>query len=223
MSSRVRGIIFDFDGLILDTETPIYHAWRECYEEHGHELPIETFAQCVGTDFADYDPAKELERLIDRELDWKPLNEKRRHRVQQMLDDDPQPMPGVSELLREAAEAGLPCAIASSSPRVWVAPWIERLQLSHHFSHIVTVDDVKRPKPSPELFTRAAERLELAPEQLVVLEDSWNGLLAARAAGIPCVVVPNAITRHFAFEGAAARIGSLEVGLQGLSELLAQE
>jgi len=220
MQANLGGIIFDFDGLILDTETPIYDAWRECYAHHGHDLPVATYAQCVGSDFADYDPAAELEKLLDRDLDWKELDELRRRRVHEILETDPQPLPGVEALLLDAKAAGVPCAIASSSPRIWVEPWVERLGLRDYFQHIVTVDDVNRPKPSPELFITAAQRLEQEHGRLVILEDSFNGLRAAMAAEIPCVIVPNGITQHYDFEGAHLQVESLHhAGLEILKGL----
>lgn len=214
-----RGLIFDFDGLILDTEMPIFVAWRECYEDHGHELALETYRQCVGTDFHGYHPGTELETFTGRKLDWTALDLARRERVAELLEDA-EPMPGVQQLLTEAREAGVACAVASSSSKDWVPPWLEKLELHHFFEHVVTVDLVKRPKPSPELFQLAGERLGLAPDEILVFEDSLNGLKAAQAAGMRCVIVPCEVTRSLVFDGAAHRIESFtETSLQQLLEL----
>ena len=214
----IRGLIFDFDGLILDTEMPHYIAWRECYEEHGHDLPLETYRQCVGTDWAHYNPFTELENLLGRELDELALTERRRLRVAELLDS-PSPMPGVEPLLVEAREAEIGCAVASSSSSDWVPPWLEKLGLTHYFEHVVTLDLVNRPKPSPELFQLAARRLGLEPDEVLVLEDSLNGLRAAHAAGMRCIVAPCDVTRTIDFEGAHHRVETLD-GVR-LEDLLA--
>ena len=125
MRGPVRGLIFDFDGLILETEGPAYTAWRECYDAHGQELPVETYVRCVGTDTKHYDPGRDLERLTGRALDWEKLNRVRRARVAEFLEGA-EPMPGVRRLLVEAAALGMPCAVASSSSEEWVVPDIEK-------------------------------------------------------------------------------------------------
>jgi HAD superfamily hydrolase (TIGR01509 family) len=204
----MNGILFDFDGLIVDTEYPVYQAWAETYAAHGHELRLEAYTGCVGSDFAAFHPATELERLVGRPLDWPALDERRRARVGELLDGA-EPLPGVPALLEEASRCGLRCAVASSSPREWVEPWLDRLGLREAFREVVTLDDVARPKPSPELFQLALRRLGLTPGEAVVLEDSRNGLLAALAARVPCVVVPNRVTAGLDFQGAHGRLGSL--------------
>lgn len=217
----MRGIIFDFDGLIVDTEMPGYLAWAECYADYGFELLLSDYTRCVGSDFAHYNPASELERLTGRRLDWVELDRERTRRVYELLEEV-EPLPGVRELLVEARAEGVVCAVASSSPRSWVEPWLQRLDLREHFLHVVTLDDVSRPKPSPELFELALRRLELGPHEGVVLEDSLNGLRAALAAGVACVVVPNRVTGGLSFEGASHRLESLaEVNVTGLRKIVA--
>lgn len=204
----VRALIFDFDGLILDTETAVYEAWRELYLDHGHSLTIETWAQCVGSDFGHYDPAADLEAMLERKLDWEPLTIRRRQRVMQMLAEK-DAMPGVRELLQQASELSVPCAVASSSPREWVAGWLEKLNLMPFFHHVTTLDDVGRAKPDPGLFLHASEKLGVAPADILVFEDSLNGLRAATAAGMRCMVVPCAITQHLVFDGAWGKLEAL--------------
>lgn len=202
-------LIFDFDGLILDTETAVYEGWRELYEAHGHPLPLETWAQCVGSDFGVYDPAADLERMTGRLLDWPELTTRRRKRVAEILDGK-DTLPGVRERLREAADHNIPCAVASSSPHEWVDRWLKQLGLWDYFGNVTCLEDTGKVKPDPSLFLHAAGRLEVAPEEAVVLEDSLNGLRAAQAASMRCVVVPCAITSHLNFEGAWRRLSSLE-------------
>jgi len=205
----MRAVIFDFDGLIMDTETAVFDAWREIYRRHGHPLAIETWAQCVGTDHSDYDPQRELEQLAGRELEWEPLHAERRERVMAILSGCGA-LPGVRDRLLEADALKLPCAVASSSPRWWVEHWLNHLSLMDAFENVTCLEDTGRVKPHPSLFQHAAGKLGAAPDEIVVLEDSLNGLRAARAAQMRCVVVPCAMTAHLDFEGAWRVLRSLE-------------
>ena len=212
-TGMVEALVFDFDGLILDTEYPIYQAWQECYEAHGRHLALEVYCECVGSDFGRFDPASHLEEAHGGDIDWDFWDEKREARVREIVNHLP-PLPGVAERLAEARKAGLPCAVASSSPRSWVEPHLERLGLRHYFEFTKCRDDVVEPKPAPDLFSAAVEGLGVAPSRALVFEDSLNGLKASLAAGIPCVVVPNRVTGHLVFSGSVLRLGSFaEVSL----------
>ena len=205
----LRAVIFDFDGLIVDTESSGYETWREIFEEHGHHLAVETYAAVVGTDFSThYDPRVDLEERTGRAFDWQEL-EQRRSARQKELRKDLSVLPGVLPRLQEAAKLGLPCAIASSSPRWWVEGWLQDLGLTDYFHHLTTVDDTGKVKPDPSLFQLALERLGVAADEAVIFEDSLNGLRAAQAAGVRCVVVPGPMTRHLEFDGAWFKINSL--------------
>ena len=220
-SSSARAVIFDFDGLIMDTETATFEAWREIYRRHGHPLTMETWAQCVGSDFGDYDPQRELEELLERELDWEPLHAERRESLMAILSEY-DALPGVRDRLREADELKLPCAVASSSPRWWVEHWLKHLGLRDAFENVTCLEDTGKVKPDPSLFQHAAGKLGAVPGEIVVLEDSLNGLRAARAAQMRCVVVPCAVTAHLAFEGAWRQHESLaEFRLAGLADATA--
>jgi putative hydrolase of the HAD superfamily len=213
----IRAILFDFDGLIVDTESVGYHTWRQLYAQHGHELAVETYAQAIGTEFNDlYDPRRDLDALTGSALPWAEL-ELRRLEHERELRSTLSTLPGVVDRLTEARELGLPCAVASSSPLSWVGTWIEQLELRHHFHHLTTVDDTGKVKPDPSLFLHAAGRLGVHPHEVLVFEDSLNGLRAARAAEMRCIVVPGPMTQHLDFEGALRRVGSLaEVSLRDL-------
>jgi len=199
------------EGLILDTEMPIFEAWRETYAAHGHELSLAVYRQCVGSDFANsaYHPDRELEKLVGRELDWPNLRRDMEARVREIIAGS-DPLPGVVDLLEEAHGEGIPCVVASSSTREWVGGWLEKLELMGYFEGLVNIDDVDRPKPSPELFLHAARRLQKEPDTLLIFEDSLNGLRAARAAEIHCVIAPNPVTAGLPFEGAFREVESLE-------------
>jgi len=204
----VRALIFDFDGLILDTETAVYEGWRELYAGHDQPLTLETWAQCVGSDFGVYDPAAHLEQILERKLDWGPLTMQRRQRVKEVLEGV-DAIPGVRARLQEAREQGLPCAVASSSPHDWVDTWLKKLDLWDYFTNVTCLDDTGKVKPDPSLFLHAASKLDVAPQEALVLEDSLNGLRAAHAAGMRCVIVPCDVTRHLDFQGAWKKLESL--------------
>jgi putative hydrolase of the HAD superfamily len=205
----LNALIFDFDGLIMDTENAIYEAWRELYEQHGHGLTLQHWAQCVGSDFNSvFDPKAELESLTGISFDWIQLEADLTARVHQMLDGY-DTLPGVRDLLQAAQTLGLPCAVASSSPLSWVGSHLEKLGLRSYFASVSTREDVQRIKPAPDLFLHAAERLNCQPCDALILEDSLNGLNAALAANIRCIAVPGRTTEHLDFSPAWRRLGSL--------------
>ena len=205
----LRAVIFDFDGLIVDTESVGYHSWRSLFEDHGEILEVETYAAVIGTDFgAAYDPRRDLEARLGRALDWEAL-EKRRLAREREMRGELKILPGVLERLEEAASLGLPCAIASSSPRSWVEPWLRELGLWDHYRWVTTVDDTGRVKPDPSLFLLTVERLGVAAGEAIIFEDSLNGLMAAKAAAVPCIVAPGPMTRHLSFDGALRRVENL--------------
>lgn len=194
-------IIFDFDGLIVDTETTIYDCWAELYIEHGESLALETYKGCVGSDFDQFHPGKELEQRTGKVFDWEKLDAERESNIRSRLGTQ-NARPGVREFIAAAKGRGLPLAVASSSSRAWVSGWLERLDLLGEFGALRNRDDVARIKPEPDLFLAAAAALGVAPEEALVLEDSENGLRAATAAGIPCAIVTNPVTTGGSFDGA---------------------
>ncbi len=212
-----RALIFDFDGLIADTESAIYVAWRELYESQGHELPLATYVQCVGSTFHTYDPMAVLEEKVGAPIHWEPLLAKKDKRIK-ALHAELQPFPGVQPLLEAARAAGVPCAVASSSTSDWVLAWLSKFGLVQYFDQVRCRNHVPRAKPAPDLFLSAAETVGRPPARCVVLEDSRNGLIAAQAAGAPCVIVPNMVTSGSDFTGAHRIIESLEA--LSLEELL---
>ncbi len=223
-SVPIRGLIFDFDGLIVDTETAIYDAWRELYAAFGQDLPLADYVRCVGSDFAQYNPQTVLEERLGAAVEWEPHLEKKDARIREWLESE-DTRPGVRELVAEATASGLHRAVASSSSRDWVSGWLEKLALAPHFPEIRCRDDVARIKPEPDLFLAAAEALGIHPSEALVLEDSENGLRAARAAGMRCVIVHNPVTGGGTFAGALARYDGFAAigGLAGLLSLGGRE
>lgn len=204
-----RALIFDFDGLIVDTEGPLYDSWQALYQEHGHHLPLETYVECVGSTTKRFHPADHLLSLLsDEAVQRTALEDRHATHVRRTLQTQ-DTLPGVRERLIEAREAGLKLAVASSSDSHWIDNWLDKLQLTPFFSVVRTRDHVSEAKPSPELFLAAADMLEVRPEESIVFEDSHNGLTAAIAAKMRCVAVPNRITAHCAFDQASLVLKNL--------------
>jgi HAD superfamily hydrolase (TIGR01509 family) len=215
----VRALVFDFDGLILDTEIPVLQSWQRVYEEHGVELPLDTWLETIGTADHDFDPFGHLQELVGRQLEREPLQADRiRHRDSILHAQDT--LPGIREYLAEAHQLGMKLAVASSSRRLWVEGHLERLGIHQHWDAVKTADDVQRTKPDPELYRAAVDALGVQPSEAVAFEDSENGVRAAKAAGLWCVAVPAPLTADMDFTLADLRVGSLAE--LSLAELLAR-
>lgn len=213
----IKALIFDFDGLILDTETPELLAWQEIYRDYEQDLTVQTWGQIVGGSAAsDFDPAEHLEKLTGGKLDHPQLNN--RARRQRLAQIDRQPlMPGVRDYLDAGKKLELGLAVASSSPHDWVDGYLKHRGLFHYFDSIKTSEDVQRTKPEPDLFLAALSALDVQPGQAVVFEDSPNGVKAAKRAGLFVVAVPNPLTAQLTFEGEDLRLSSLaEISLPEL-------
>ena len=197
----IKGIVFDFDGLILDTESPEFQAWQEVFAPYGIELPLSKWAAAIGSSLQSFDPVIYLEETIGKTVDEEKIRTFHRQRSLELICKQ-QVLPGVVEYLDKAVEIGLRIGLASSSDRAWVIGHLTRLDLVHYFEVILTLEDVERIKPNPDLYLKAVERLDLMPDQAVAFEDAPNGILAAKRAGLYCVAVPNSLTRPLNFSAA---------------------
>jgi HAD superfamily hydrolase (TIGR01509 family) len=207
----VNALLFDFDGLILDTETPEYNVWQAMYREHGFELPHEEWGRIIGGyGISKFDAANHLSLLSQGRLDSGSLRHRHRSESDEITLAQPV-LPGVLDIIHEAKRYGLKIAIASSSPHSWVDTHAKRLGIFHYFDAIVCADDVGpgRTKPNPDLFLLALDRLGVQKEAAVVFEDSPNGVTAARQAGIFVVAVPNPVTSMLRIEGADLTVNSM--------------
>jgi HAD superfamily hydrolase (TIGR01509 family) len=201
----IRAFLFDFDGLILDTETASRAGWEWLYREHGHELPPEKWALMVGT-VDGWDIWGHLEELVGRPLDRRALNEHRYAHEVTLLEAE-ELRPGIADYLDAAERHGLKRAIVSSASRAWIDLHLERLERAVGWDAIVTADhDRERAKPEPTLYLEALELLAVRPDEAVAFEDSPNGATAARAAGIYVVGIPNAVTADLGLDGVADRV-----------------
>jgi HAD superfamily hydrolase (TIGR01509 family) len=216
----IKGLIFDFDGLIIDTEESIFQSWQELYQSYGFDIPMQKWLTTIGTVETDFDPTEELNQLVGYRLDWETIEPVRRQRELDLINDLP-PLPGVAEILSDAKLTSLKVGLASSATCDWVTMHLKRLGFIHYFDCLIASDDVHRTKPDPALFQSALAALELQPEQAVVFEDSPNGLLAARRAKIFSVAVPGKLTRELPLDDADLRLYSLsDLPLRQLLDLI---
>ncbi|HYS01212.1 MAG TPA: HAD family hydrolase [Candidatus Eisenbacteria bacterium] len=215
----IKALIFDFDGLIVETEEPIFRAWQRIYREHGQELPLEMWVTIIGTASGPFDPIQHLEERVGRLLDRKGFEDLERRYYEEATAMQ-RLMPGVAEYLRDAHRLRLGVGIASSSRRAWVVEHLKRFAIADAFDAIVCREEVAQTKPDPQLYLEAVKRLMVMPEEALALEDSSNGIAAAKVAGLRCVAVPTVMTAGLDLSRADMRIPSL--GAVPLTDLLAQ-
>ena len=215
----IRAVVFDFDGLILDTEEPVYRSWLEVYRAHGEELPFERWVQIIGSTTAGFHPQHHLEERLGRPLAQDELDRRIGRRTEMILRLAP--LPGVVERLDEARRLGLKLGVASSSTQEWVRGHLSRLGIVDRFECIRCRDDVAQAKPEPDLYLAVLECLGVDAAEAIAIEDSPNGVTAAKRAGLRCVAIPNTITAQLDLSEADLVLKSLaDVTMAGLLERL---
>ena len=209
-------LIFDFDGVIIDTETPEYTSWQEVFESHGRSLGRALWQKIIGGGVKWFDPLEHLESLVGPRPDREAILMRRREHNLEMIAANPV-LPGVLDYLGEAERLGLNLGVASSSSLDWVEGHLTKRGLLDHFGAIATRDDVDAVKPDPAVYLKAVEQLGSDPANTVAIEDSFNGLTAAKRAGLLCVAVPNRMTSDMDFDQADMRLDSLlDMSLESL-------
>src|SRR3990172_6169105 len=221
---KTKALLFDFDGLILDTETTEFLVWQKIYREYGQEMLAETWGQVIGGyGISNFDGAVHLAELVGDGLNPRELHARYRSESDALILQQPV-LPGVVDYLDDARYLGLRLAVASSSPHNWVDAHLARLGLVDRFNAIICSDDVPpgRTKPHADLFLKALNALGVKAEEAIVFEDSPNGVNAARTAGIFVVSIPNPITALLKTDGANLTLDSLaQISLQELLSDLA--
>ena len=204
----IRAFLFDFDGLILDTETASRAGWRWLYEQNGHELPDDLWITVVGT-HSSWDIWGHLEELIGEPLDRETWNERRSAHELSLLEAE-RLRPGILDYFTYVRQHGLKRAIVSSASRRWIDLHLERLEQAVGWDAILTADrNASRAKPNPTMYLEALDVLGVAAEEAGVFEDSPNGVAAGKAAGIFVVGVPNDVTRDVGLDAADLVVDSL--------------
>jgi len=204
----ITAVIFDLDGLVLDSETPEHLAWQAVYRRYGFEFPMASWLTNIGRRDGPFDPLTPF-RAHDSPASpedalhlW---HGERGHIERPYLV----PLPGVVPLIQDAKRRGWRVGVASSSRITRVRGLLMELDLEHQLDAIAGGDEVPHGKPAPDVYLLAAARLGVAPAACAALEDSENGLRAAKAAGMVCVAVPSDLTRRMDFSAADLVVESL--------------
>lgn len=205
-----QAIIFDFDGIIIDSESVERDLYREIFAKHKVFFDEEAYLQTIGTNAEMvYHPNRALgEALGSPELGNQVIREVRERNFKESVRRGP--LPGVVRTLETAKAMGIKQAIGSSGRRDWVVDCLTALDLLHYFDEIVTWNEHLRPKPTTDIFLHALKLLEVKPEDALVIEDSYNGVLSAHRAGIPVVAIPGPVTAHLDFSLACEVLPSME-------------
>jgi HAD superfamily hydrolase (TIGR01509 family) len=205
----IKAIVFDFDGLIFDTETPEFASFQEIFQEHGLELPLDIWSQWVGTDASKFNPYDFLEKQFGNPINREEIRQLRRGKYDVLIRNQ-SIRAGVVEYLFHAKKLGLAIGLASSSTRQWVTKHLEELNIVEYFDCIRVREDVQKVKPDPALYLQVLEHFNVDPLHSIAFEDSPNGALAAKRAGMNCVIVPNDITKSLKFCDIDLRLESMD-------------
>jgi putative hydrolase of the HAD superfamily len=218
----MKALIFDFDGLILDTETTEYRSFQQLAEPYGLELSIEMWHQWVGTLNGRSHAMSYVYEQIQQShgvIEMKSL-ESTFFEIFETLIAKQEILPGVHEMIQQAKKHQLLLAIASSSQYDWVSHFLKKHHLIEYFDHIQTRDNVQHVKPHPEIYLTALQHLKIHASDAIAFEDSSVGSRAAKAAGLYCIVVPNIITAQQNFDHVDLVVESMaQLTIQDLQKL----
>jgi len=186
--------VFDFDGVIIDTEKARYEAMQEIFATYGQKLPLHIWIESVGRAVYAIDPFDYLESITGEKLDREMLKSTHKKIEMEMADALPL-LPGVVERLEEVRSNGGLLAVASSSSSAWVRGHLQKRDLIGYFNAVVCRDNTLRHKPHPEPYSTALKLLNCLPENSFAIEDSPLGIASAKAAGLKCIAVGCSLTR----------------------------
>jgi haloacid dehalogenase superfamily, subfamily IA, variant 3 with third motif having DD or ED len=193
----IKAIVFDFDGVILDSERIMYLVMTKMFHDYHVTLPLSLWSQAIGTQHG-FDSIKYLEEKAQVKIRRDHFISERDQTFNQLVDRE-DILPGVKSVLDQATGLGLKIGLATSSRGDWPRRHLKRLGISNYFLTIKSMDDVQKVKPDPALYLQALESLQVRPKEAIAIEDSFNGSLAAKKAGMYCIVVPNAVTKQMPF------------------------
>ncbi|PKO18306.1 MAG: hypothetical protein CVU39_02385 [Chloroflexi bacterium HGW-Chloroflexi-10] len=197
----IKAFIFDFDGLMVDTEIACYQAWLDIYGQFNADLPFLEYSKCIGTSELAFDPFNYLIDKTGKNLDR--INTYQLHqRAYRAVTKKLPLMPGIQNYLDWAKSNQIKLAVASSSNRNWVLSHLSDLGVLPYFNAIMTSDDVHNVKPDPELFLKAAQAIGISSYEALIFEDSQNGIKAATLAHQFAIAIPNQLTKQMDLSGA---------------------
>ena len=187
----IRALVFDFDGLILDTETALIDAYAQVFHRHGRPFSRQLAHEAVGRTELHFDPWAAFGPRADRAA----LEAERQQVSQEIIARQPV-LPGVREYLHQARTLGLQLGLASNSDHPHVEGHLGRLSLRDHFDYLRCIEDVPAGKPEPHLYRAVIEHFGVAGREAIAFEDSAHGAHAAKRAGLWCVAVPGPSSLH---------------------------
>lgn len=205
----IKAIIFDMDGLIVNTETLYSKAVQKVIGKREKQYTFKVKRQMMGR------TGIEAMRILKDKLGLKKSAEeilKEREKIYGRILSQTKikPFPGTLELLKLLNALRIKKALASSSSGKWIKLTLKKLNIAKEFKVVVSGDEVKKGKPNPEIYLLAAKRLDLSPQDCLVLEDSLAGVKSAKRAGMKCIAVPNKYTKGIDFSRADKVVNSLE-------------
>ncbi len=213
----IRAVLFDMDGLMIDSEPLAKQAWQQTAASYGRTIDEAMFGKMLGLRQA------ECSRLVREWLALpappEELARQRNARFMEMLPGRLRVMPGLFELLDWLKAQGMPRAVVTSGLPGYVNTVLRELAIESDFDAVVTGQDVPHGKPAPDCYLLGAERLNLPPDGCLVLEDAPNGIAAAKAAGMMCWAVPNEHTRALDLSAADQAMPSLLAVRDALAQL----
>ena len=217
VNSRM-GVIFDLDGVLVDTGWAHRRAWYDLAEKQGFKMSDGLFTSTFGMQNYQIIPMLLGPGLLEEEISR--LSEWKEQRYRELIADKLVLPEAVKALLDDLKSAGFFLAVGSSAPRANLDLILKRLQLLDYFDACVTKEDVSQGKPSPETFLKAAEKLSLPPSNCVVVEDAVQGVEAAKAAGMPVVAVTTTRRRGDLTKADMIVDSLAELTVEGFAKLL---
>ena len=186
----MKAVIFDMDGVIIDSEPIHFEVDMQTMRDLGFDISSKELEKYVGTTnehmFTDLKSKYNIKQSIEEIINYKVELTKRK-----VIQSDLEPIEGIKELLVHLKNKNIPTAIASSSPRSFIDVVVSKFNLQDYFNFIVSGEEVNNGKPDPDVYIEAAKKLGFPPEDCIVVEDSRNGVLAAKAAGMKCIGFQN--------------------------------
>jgi len=186
----MKAVIFDMDGVIIDSEPIHFEVDLQTIGELGGNISKEGLEKYVGTTneymYTDIKQKFNISKSLDEIISYKVELTKKR-----IIELELEPIEGIRELLKELKRKNINTAIASSSPRDFIELVVSKFKIENYIEYIISGEEVDNGKPDPAIYIETAKKLRLSPEECTVIEDSRNGVLAAKAAGMRCIGFQN--------------------------------
>lgn len=203
----IKAIVFDLDGLLVDTERLFFSAMKKSLKEFGINLKK---IEYINMDLQNGTSVLEHFQSIGKISSIKNVQKKIYHNYFHLLKSDLKPIPGAPEAVRRLSDK-FTLGIASSSKKLYIKYILKHLKLGKYFQEIVSRESTNNLKPDPECLLLLLKKFNLQPKECVLIEDSLRGLKAAKAIGMPCIIIPNIYTKNFTYSDADVVLSSIRL------------